>query len=102
MIFKKLFNKQPSYRFSDPENTSCIVCEHVLAKERPILHVTHDDDGMWQFLCGAEGHSPENAKVIGLGQAVELDQSINDLYEMPLGVGAERESLNDTWQPFKL
>ena len=101
-MFKKLFNKQEVYDFSDPKNTACMVCSHVLDKKFPILHVTHDEDGMWQFLCGAEGHTTEDAKIIGLGEAVALDQNINDLYEMPLGVGAERKSINDKWQPFQL
>jgi hypothetical protein len=35
-------------------------------------------------------------------QATEIDPSVNDLYEMPLGVGAERETEKDKWIPVKL
>ncbi len=92
-----------NYKFSDPENTACMVCSHVLEKQAPILYVSHDDDdGMWQFLCGAENHETQDAKIIALVEAVNLDSTINALYEMPLGVGATRESINDDWQPFKL
>lgn len=102
-MFGNIFKKKRRYNFSDPENTACMTCSHVLNQKLPILYVTHDeDDGMWQFLCGAEEHTPEHAKVIGLGEAVGLDQSLNELNEMPLGVGAERKSTNDKWQPFKL
>lgn len=95
-MFGNIFKKKGSYNFSDPENTACMVCSHVLNQKLPILYVTHDkDDGMWQFLCGAEEHKPENANIIGLGEIVVLDQTLNELNEMPLGIGAERESIND-------
>lgn len=97
----RLFKKE-KYKFSDPENTACMVCSHVLEKQSPILFVTHDEeDGMWQFLCGAENHETEQAKIIALVEATNIDPSINELHEMPLGVGATRESINDIWQPFK-
>ena len=32
----------------------------------------------------------------------EIDQTINDLFEMPLGVAAERETITAKWLPFKI
>lgn len=102
-IFKKSNQKKSVYKFQDPENTACIVCDHVFNNDRPILHVTHDaDDGGWQFMCGMDDHDESNAKIISLKQATEIDSSINDLYEMPLGVSAERETIKDKWKPYKL
>lgn len=102
-LFKKKNIQTSEYKFQDAENTVCFVCDHVLNKERPILNVTHDkEDGIWQFMCGQNDHDESNAKIISLKQATELDNTINDLYEMPLGVGAERESINEKWQPYKL
>jgi len=102
-MFRKLFKSKDDYAFSDPKNTACMVCSHVLRENAPILRVTHDeDDGMWQFLCGNENHLVEHAKTIALSEAVSIDTSINELHEMPLGVGATRESKNEKWQPFKL
>ena len=100
-LFKN--NNKSNYKFKEPETTACFTCDHILNKQRPILYVSHDDeDGGWQFLCGHEEHSEENAKVISLKQATEIDESINYLYEMPLGYGAERTSVEDTWAPFKM
>jgi hypothetical protein len=94
--------KKNKYKFSDPENTACMVCNHVLENQSSILIVMHDEeDGMWQFLCGEEIHKTEDAKNITLVEASNIDPSINELYEMPLGVGATRESIYDAWQPFK-
>jgi hypothetical protein len=95
-------SKKLVYKFKAPENTSCFVCDHVLSKERLILYAAHDSDGDWQFLCGQNDHTEKNAKIISLKQVTELDQTVNDLYEMPIKVGAERKSLKDKWKPFRL
>jgi hypothetical protein len=90
-----------NYRFNEPKNTACFTCDHVLSG-KPILYVSHDQEGDWQFLCGQNNHTEANAKIISLKEASELDPSINNLFEMPLGVGAERDSIQDKWTPFKL
>lgn len=100
-FFKK--NNQPIFKFKEPENTACFTCDHVLKRQRPILFASHDDeDGTWQFMCGQNDHTEENAKVISLKQATNIDPTINDLYEMPLGVAAERETIQAPWKPFKM
>lgn len=91
-----------TYKFSDDPNKACIVCDHILNKERPILYVAHDNDGDWQFLCGDDDHHEGIAKVISLKQVTEIDESINDLYEMPTNVSAFRQSIGAKWQPFRL
>ena len=56
-IFKKARTQKPKYKFQDPENTACIICDHVFNRERPILYVNHDsEDGGWQFMCGLDNH----------------------------------------------
>jgi len=99
-----LFKKKSTndFKFKEPENTACFTCDHVVNRQRPILYASHDaDDGSWQFMCGQNDHTPANAKIISLKQATEIDATINDLFEMPLGVGAERENVNEKWQPFR-
>ena len=95
-------SKETEYKFKESKTTACFVCNHVLDKNRPILYVTHDSEGDWQFLCGEDDHTEDNVKVISLMQAVELDKTINDLYEMPTKVGAEREKITEKWKPFRL
>lgn len=95
-------SEKREYAFKESANTACFVCSHVLYKERPILYVAHDNDGDWQFLCGHTHHTDEHVKIISLREITELDPTINDLYEMPMNVGAERKTVKDKWQPFKL
>jgi hypothetical protein len=90
------------YKFDEPENTACVVCDHMMAQQRPILFASHgSEDGYWQFLCGHD-HTSASIRFISLKQATIIDQSINDLYEMPMGIAAKRESIHDAWQPFRL
>jgi hypothetical protein len=98
---KKNSNKN-QFRFKDSETKAVFTCDHVLSGKRDILYAAHDSEGDWQFLCGQDDHTDENARVITLKQATELDQTINDLFEMPLGVGADRKSVKDKWTPFRL
>ncbi len=101
-----LFGQKKSldeFKFKENEKTACFVCEHVLNKTRPILFVSHDlEDSSWQFLCGKDDHSEQSAKIISLKEATELDPSINELYEMPIGVGVERKDIKSKWIPFRL
>ena len=104
-MIKKLFGnkKKSEYKFKEPKKTACFVCDHVLSKERDILFATHDkDDSSWQFLCGADDHTEANIKIISMEQATDFDSTINDLFEMPEGVGAEREKIGAKWTPFKI
>jgi len=102
-FFKKKNQPSKEFKFREPESTACFVCDHVISKTRPILYATHEaEDGCWQFLCGKTDHEDSNIKIISLKQATEIDSSINDLYEMPLGIGADRKSQNDKWEPFRI
>jgi hypothetical protein len=101
-LFKNNNDKSSEYKFPDSPDTACFVCDHVLNGHRPILHASQDHDSYWQFLCGQNDHDETNGKVISIGQATKIDNTINDLYEMPIGVGADRKSTNDNWEPYKL
>jgi len=102
-FFKRKPQQNIPFKFRESANTACFVCDHIMHKKRPILYATHEaDDGAWQFLCGFKDHTNSNIKIISLKQATEIDPSINDLYDMPLGVGAERKSTQSKWVPFKI
>lgn len=93
-------NMTSDYKFYDPENTACFMCDHVMTRQRPILYAAHfASDFYWQFSCGQNGHADEDIKIISLKEATQIDSSINDLYEMPLGVGAERNQLTTNGNP---
>jgi hypothetical protein len=64
--------------------------------EELILHVRHDsDDHGWQF-HGSEARA-EDAKMIALEEAVDLDPSVLELADLPVGWHAWRKSVEDPW-----
>ena len=87
------------YPFTDEPNTACIVCKHILCEKKTILYVSHDEeDGCWQFMCGGDHDFPDDARVIALAEAFELDDSLSRVADMPYGSFAERESETSAWR----
>ena len=85
------------FPFYDKPNTAVIICCHIINEKAPILYVSHDkDDGMWQFLCG-NTHKTDDAKIVSLKYALNLDSSIAALKDMPCGYYAVRKSQNYDW-----
>ena len=88
----------PVWPFPDPPNTATITTVHVLERRLPITLVTHDaDDGTWQFLCGATTDDADG-RVIGLATALELDPTVGELGDLPLGWRAWRAARNQPWR----
>lgn len=86
------------FPFHDAPNTATIICSHVLEEHEPILYVSHDEeDDMWQFLCGKEGHEESEARIVSLYSVFMLDHTVASLSEMPCGYFAERESNDSKW-----
>ena len=100
-LFKK--KEDSNFSFSDPANTACFTCDHVMNRQRPILLVSHEEeDGSWMFMCGQDDHTETNYKIVSLRNIVDIDNSVNALSEMPLGCGAERETVNDKWNGYTI
>ena len=88
--------------FTEPENTACFTCVHVLEDNQPVVLVTHDnDDGSWQFLCGADTHEVSDARVVALIEMVKMDESLNVLFDMRMGFEAIRKTKEEHWELFK-
>jgi len=87
-----------SFPFCEVPNTATILCKHIARGEKRILYVSHDeDDGMWQFLCNEE-HTIEDLMLVTLKQAYELDPSIGEIKDLPLGNEAWRENPQMPWR----
>ncbi len=85
------------YKFLDDKNTMAITTKKIVSGQSDILLVSHDeDDGMWEFLDG-EDVCEENALVVSMSEMVQIDESINKLYDLPLGWIAYRESKTTDW-----
>ena len=85
------------YKFLDDKNTIAITTKKIVSSQSEILLVSHDeDDGMWEFLDG-EDVCEENAVVVSMFEMSQIDESINELYDLPLGWIAYRENKTTEW-----
>jgi hypothetical protein len=88
----------PNWPFADPPNVATFTVRSIVEKRRPILLVAHDDDddGGWQFLDG-DDISMRNSMLVSLSEIAEIDPSILELADLPLGWYARRQSPADSW-----
>jgi hypothetical protein len=87
------------FRFSADRHTGVFTCRHVWANGRPILRVSHDAEGDWQFLCD-EDHTDAAADclLVCLEHIVSRDPSVNELATMCTAHVATRERLDAPWK----
>lgn len=82
--------------FDQPPNAAAITTRQVL-EGAPIRLVAHDlDNHGWQFL-----HAPEplegDGRVIGIGTALRIDPSLDEVADLPPGWTAERLGRSVEW-----
>ena len=85
-----------AWPFPDASNTAAFTSSQVL-NGAPILLVTHDHDGEWQFLHG-EVTEQDECRLICLGCAYDRDNAIGILAELQGGWMASRASAESTWE----
>jgi hypothetical protein len=85
------------WTFLDPQNVAVFTTRQVISGDSPVLYVSHDEDGEWQFHTGTDVNI-EDAMIVALSEIVKQDLSILDLAELPIGWIATRKNKNDNWQ----
>lgn len=93
-MFDKFFKK---HQFKDSEKQAVFTCCHIIEEHKPILYVKHNCEGDWQFLCGAS-HTTEEARIISLAEALQLDPDISLAANLKRGQTAQRKSKDDKWK----
>lgn len=87
------------FDFPVPRNTTAFVCTRV-RDGAPVLYVTHDEEGEWQFLCG--GDHPDSGEdkpvVVCMECAVARDPSLNELADLGIDTAASRECVGAGWK----
>lgn len=77
---------------------SVAYCTAKIARERfPVLQVSHDHDGDWQFL-DATTDEPGECVLLCLGCVYERDSTLSEVADLPRGWSAFRPSLVATWE----
>lgn len=76
-----------------------LICCHCEKRGRPILLVAFTaDDGIYQFLCGEDGHDVDDADPIHQSHVVVDDPTIAPLLLIDKTFEAERDSVTSPWR----
>lgn len=88
---------QNRWPFPEGKNRAVFTTDRVLDGSNPILHVSHDRDGEWQFLCGAST-SAVDGRIATLEEILHRHPSVAALANLPVGCQAVRDSANSPWR----
>ena len=90
--------KAEYWPFDQSANCAVLTLKAIISGELPVLFVSHDIcDAGWQFLSG-EPVNEEDASVVALREVVDLDPTILELADLPVGWVASRNSANAAWE----
>ena len=83
--------------FLDNLNPAVFTTKYILEQHRPVLYVYHyEDDGAWSF-SGDEDCKDGDYRIISLEEMINIDNSILELADMPLGFCAKRNDIASSW-----
>lgn len=88
---------ETGWPFDVPVSTAAFCTTRVARENFPILLVSHDENGDWQFLDDTTDE-PEGCTLLCLGCAFELDRTLAGIADLPVGWVAWRSSIGEPWQ----
>lgn len=91
-----LLDRNTDFKFYEDRRLGVYTTKQAL-EGHPILYVSHNDDGNWQFHTSSEPDI-DDARIVSLEEMTKLDPSINNLYHLQLGWKAWRENKNAEWE----
>jgi len=86
-----------AWPFPDDVHTATYCTAKVAREGFPVLYVSHDHDGDWQFL-DATTDAPGERVLLCLGCVYERDASLSEVADLPSGWGAFRPSIGAPWE----
>lgn len=84
-------------QLQDSLNTAVFTTSYVVNKNSPILFVYHGEDGSWQSHGPEENVDDENIRLVALGEIINIDTSVLEIADMPIGFEAVRNSKDSGW-----
>jgi len=86
-------------QFENNLDTAVFTTKFVIIDKKDITYVTHDsDDGAWQFFSNDKSDNQEEvAMIVSLGEIINIDKTVLDIADLPVGYIAFRQSIKDKW-----
>ena len=79
------------------DHLAAFICQHVYENSKPVLLVSHDENGDWQFVCGRDHDVNEKPRLVGIVHLLERDPSLNEIADLPINWAAERNAVGGEW-----
>ncbi|MBZ9868006.1 hypothetical protein LB515_21745 [Mesorhizobium sp. CA15] len=91
------------WKFKDPKNLAVISTRRIFRGGGWIAYVSHDvEDESWQFYGNEPEVDHDDLILVGLIEVVELDESVAQLADLPLGWHAWRDTKTSPWKRGKM
>ncbi|MFD2056541.1 hypothetical protein ACFSQT_26725 [Mesorhizobium calcicola] len=91
------------WKFKDQKNLAVISTRKVFSSAGWIAYVSHDDDDeSWQFYGDEAEIDQDDLILVALVEVVELDQTVAQLADLPLGWHAWRDTKTSPWKRAKM
>jgi hypothetical protein len=90
-----------AFPFHESPQLGVWTTQQIMDLEEPILLVSHEQNGDWQFLPGRAVDVAEGV-ALHLAHVVERHPEVHELADLPRGWGAERDSPDVPWRRFPL
>ena len=86
-----------AWPFDQGPRVAALTTRQVLEDGFPILRVVHySDDEDWAFTCGTT-YADADARLIAMEEAMQIDPTIAEVADLPLGWGASRTHIGGKW-----
>ena len=85
--------------FPDSLNTAVFTTKFVVHDRKEITYISHDfEDGAWEFYSDDNFDNYEDiVLILSLDEIIQLDISLLEVADLPLGFVATRRSKADDW-----
>lgn len=99
LLLSKMINRLfRGKKFKESPVTEVYSTTYVIDEGSPILLVSHELDGAWQFMSGHPINDYSKiARVVKLQQVIKLDKTVLKVADLPLGYAASRNSPHENW-----
>ncbi len=78
-------------------NIYVFTTKYVLEKKSPILFVSHEENGDWQFLGPESNLKEDAARIVSLSEILDVDPSLNEILNLPFGKEIKRDKIGSEW-----
>jgi hypothetical protein len=91
------------WKFKNPKNLAVISTKKLFGGNGWISYASHDaEDESWQFYGNEAEVDQDDLILVGLAEVVELDETIAQLADLPLGWHAWRDTRTSPWKRGKM